>query len=246
MKEKIGIGIITFERFDMFKRCFESVVRCKDLSAIIIVDDCSKKDRELYDNYFKLAKADKRVKVIVNGENSGAGHSKNIILETLFEKDYDYVFTIEDDMEIINDDVFNVYINAANNNEVEYLNFAHHGAYKHEKPHFSKNGLTIHKHLTGAFSLHTKKLYEEIGLHDENYVNAMEHVDYYYMAAEKELTTPFWYFADVDGSDCYIREQPGALESSAIRSKEDWAQNMIDARKHFKDKHGIDFMKVPK
>lgn len=247
MNEKIGIGITTFERFDIFKKCFESVLKCsKHLDYILVVDDCSVKDREKYDEYFENLIPTNKVEICINEENLGVGKSKNKILEKLYARGCNYLFTIEDDIEIKNPDVFNIYINCAHNNEIEYLNFAGHGPYKDIPPIKCTNGVALREHLTGAFSLHTRKLIDEIGYYDDEYINAMEHVDYYYMASKKGLVTPFWYFADVDGSEYYLEELTNSTDGSIIRDRPDWAQNMVNARKYFKEKHGIDFKEIPK
>ena len=109
---KVGIGIVTYQRFDRFKECFEHLLsNSKYIDEIIVIDDCSEKDRERYDNYFALPHPS-QVKFFVNEKNLGVGISKNRILKYFYDKDYDYIFTLEDDINIINSDFVTKYIEA--------------------------------------------------------------------------------------------------------------------------------------
>jgi len=50
---------------------------------------------------------------------------------------------------------------------------------------------------------------------------------------------PFWYFADIPGSDKLMTEAPGAIENSAIaKDKSQWMQNVMKGREIYKQKVG--------
>jgi len=243
---KIGVGIVTYERYDMFKKCINSILKFRDkIDYLCVVDDCSQEQRDLYDSYFKeLAMCG--VKVFISDENRGVGHSKNKVLEYCFFKGCDYVFTIEDDMIILDGDVFKKYIECSKNNNIHYLNYAHHGPANNGGPLFTDGDLEVYPHCVGSFSLHSKKLYKEVGYYDENYFNAWEHVDYYYMASLKNLTTRFWYFADLAKSYNYIIEQPGSIDESSIRPRSDWKTNFEKGERFFLQKHKIALADIPR
>jgi GT2 family glycosyltransferase len=246
--ERIGIGIVTYQRFERFKECFENLLKNgRDVTEIMIVDDCSLKDREKYDAYFKGINF-KHITVIVNEKNLGVGPSKNKILKYFYNKNYNYIFTIEDDIDIVSEDVFAEYIDLVNNTGYQYVNFALHGNHNKARQRVMKINnyeVGIYPHIVGAFTLHTRKLIDEIGYYDETYRNAWEHVDYCYIASLKGLTSPFWMFIDVKDSDKYLVEQPGSLEDSSIRPCADWATNISKGAIYFSEKHGVSINEIP-
>lgn len=247
-EKKVGVGITTFNRFDRFKACFESLIKnARDVDEIVIVDDCSTKDRDKYEKYFTGLEKLGKVVIYQFKENKGVGVAKNKILEHFYAKDYDYTFTLEDDILVLSEEVFKTYITASDKSGVQYINFAEHG--KHNPTHTlaQVNGVVfkIYPNIVGAFSLHTKKLIDTVGWHDDRFKNAMEHVDYAYRACQLGLTTPFWKFCDVENNTTLLREQEGALEDSSIRPRPDWAKNLQNAYRLFKEKHGVELANVP-
>lgn len=242
---KIGVGIVTFERFDRFKRCFESVIKhSQKVNEIVVIDDCSKKDRKLYDAYFKELALLNKVKILIQETNGGVGKAKNKVLRYFTERDYDYIFTIEDDMLIISDDTFEKYIWVSQKTGINYLNFALHGPANIGNKIRDIDEISVYVHCVGSFSLHTKKLIEQIGYYDEKFKNAWEHVDYCYQASLKELTTPFGYFADVKDSINYVNEQEGSIEDGRIRNSPDWMYNVDSGQRYFKEKNGVDVIEL--
>lgn len=239
----IGIGIITYQRFDRFKECFEHLLKHRrDVNHIVIVDDHSEKDREKYDEYFKSILFPD-IQIIINEENKGVGASKNIILKTLYDKGCDFMFTLEDDINIVDDEVFNKYIEASIKSGFQYFNFAHHGPGNHKR--FPKveefEGIKVAYWFSciGAFSLHTRLLIDECGYYDENYMNAIEHVDYYYSASLKGLVPPFRKFVDVLDSSKYLREQKNSIKDSSIIKRSDWKENIKKAEIYWLLKHEV-------
>ena len=247
MMEKIGIGIVTYQRFDRFKQCFENLLKNgRDVTEIVIVDDCSTVDREKYDAYFNGIKF-KHIHVIVNEKNLGVGPSKNKILKYFYDKGYKYIFTLEDDINIINEDVFAEYIDVVTNTGFQYVNFALHGLHNINRQRVMKINnyeVGIYPHIVGALSLHTKKLIDDIGYYDEEYKNAWEHVDYCYIASLKGLTSPFWMFIDVKDSNRLVQEQTGSLEDSSIRPGPDWMKNISEGAIYFQKKHGVSINEI--
>lgn len=238
---KIGVVLITYNRFNRFKECFENLLKNRrDIDKIVIVEDFSDKDRNKYDEYFKNILFND-IQIIKNTENKGVGKSKNKGLKTLFDEGFDYVFTLEDDINVINPDVFKEYIDTAEKTGYHYINFGLHGKLNvGRKVLAEKNGKSfwLFPECVGAFSLHSKKLIDEVGYYDSFFYNAMEHVDYYYRASLKELATPFNYFIDIANSDEYLQEQEASIDDSSIRPREDWLDNINNALKYWGMKHG--------
>lgn len=247
---KIGLGITTFERFNRFKECFEHALKhSRDVTEIIIVDDCSVEQRALYDEYFATITVTNRVKVFVNKENIGVGPSKNKILKYFYDKNFDYIFTLEDDINIISDDVFASYIKTAEESGFEYLNFGLHGQLNKGRGvpmKLPSCEVMIFPNIVGAFSLHSKNLINTVGFYDEEFFNAWEHVDYAFMVSKAGLAPAFWLFPDVINSHELLVEQEDAIKDSSIRPRTDWGSNIKKGNDYFKQKHGVTAHEIPR
>jgi GT2 family glycosyltransferase len=238
---KIGLVIITYQRFDRFKECFENVLKNRrDVEEIVIVDDCSIIDKEQYDEYFNNIMFNDII-ILRNISNGGVAVAKNRGIKYLYDKGYDYIFTLEDDINILTPDVFREYIRLSETVGIDYINFALHGPLNKgrvQKRRLCGMDVAIYPHIVGAFTLHTKKLIDKIGFYDEKFYNAWEHVEYCYVAAKEELTTPFGMFIDIVDSDKYLQEQRFAIDDSSIRPRPDWMENIGKGIDHFRRKHG--------
>lgn len=247
--KRVGLVIVTYQRFDRFKECFENVMKNRqDVEEIVVVEDFSVTDKESYDNYFKTLLFNDVI-IMRNASNIGVGASKNRGIKYFYDKGYDYIFTLEDDINIINPNVFNKYIETCNDTGYNYINFALHGPMNKDKGYVVTTDNTkvmIYPNIVGAFSLHTRKLIDELGLYDEKYYNAWEHVDYCYQASLKGLTTPFWLFIDIMDSEKYLKEQRFAIDDSSIRPREDWMTNIGKGATYFYHKHGVSISDIPK
>lgn len=244
----VGVGITTYQRFDRFKECFENLLKnCRDVDEILIVEDGSEKDKKKYDEYFSTLVFN-HIKILRHSKNRGVGISKNQVMRYFYDKGYDYIFTLEDDINVLSPEVFKTYIIASLVSGYEYLNFAQHGT--HNKTYYkqSVNGIELkfYPNIVGAFTLYSRKLIETIGYHDERFKNAMEHVEYTYRASLKGLTSRFWHFADVVNNVELLEEQVNSLEDSSIRPREDWHNNLILGFKLFKELHGVSLSEIPK
>ena len=245
---KIGVGITTYQRFDRFKESFENLLKnSKDVQEILIVEDCSVKDKEKYDEYFSNIIFNNIV-IIRNTENKGVGYSKNRIMKYFYEAGYDYFFTLEDDINIKSPDVFMKYIETSLKTGYEYINFALHGDHNPTCRYVVKHGFTfkVYPNIVGAFTLYTPKLIDKIGYHDEKFINAMEHVEYTYRASLAGLTTPFWQFIDIFDNANMLEEQKEAIIDSSIRPRDDWKPNIRKALEYFKEKHGVNVFEIPR
>jgi len=228
----IGVGIITCNREQFFKKCLSSIPKCDKLVVV--------NDGKPYKDY--------GVETIQHKKNKGVAVTKNDALKKL--KDCDYIFLIEDDIEIIRDDVFEKYIEAYQETGIEHFNFGFHGELNKQNGKPSAiikpiNGykILLNKHLTGALSFFTKKCIDKVGYFDERFYNTVEHVDHTYRISQAGLTTPFWNFADILNSFDCIKEQAGT-EESVIRG-EDWHEVTVKANEMFKKKFGCYINNIP-
>lgn len=235
----IYLGIITCNRPHFFKQCYESVKNIKNLDFLAVVND-GKEDIDVDKNTF----------YIKNEKNLGVGKSKNILFKKAMELGADHVFLMEDDIVVKNKEVLNEYIRAKNITGIQHFCFAYHGP-------ANKNGISkgkpcpryivdygdikisINTHSVGAFCYYSKEVLNKVGLIDEKFINAFEHVEHSYRIAKSNYTTPYWNWPDLANSMEYLDEIECSENSSTIRPREDWQKNIENAAIYFKNKHGV-------
>lgn len=209
----IGVGIVTCNRKDSFKRLFDKVYANKCIDYIVVVKN-KVFDYGEYDPAIIIKNNDKTTSYFVK-EDLGIGYCKNICLKHLIKKQCQHIFLIEDDINIKNDDVFQYYIDTAKAYNLSHLNFCM--AWDSITKRFltpsytlcNKNGikLNIFNRLCGDFEYFTYDALLQVGLFDaKHYINALEHAEHTYRLSLAELTTPFNTFADVYASNEYIED----------------------------------------
>ncbi|HRH53309.1 MAG TPA: hypothetical protein PLN38_08300 [Chitinophagales bacterium] len=240
MENKIGVGIVTYNRPEMLRMLLDSLLLCF-IDELIVVND----GFPFADDYFYNYPFDK---VIQNKTNIGVGASKNKLFKELLAAGCEHIFIIEDDMMIKRADIFEAYIRAAKTTGIEHFMFAYHGCMnkinnKEINPRVTinySNGVSISLNLyaVGSFCYYTKKVLEDVGLMDEDYFNAFEHIDHSYRIALKGYTTPFLAWADIANSLDYICEQSDSEDSSVIWSRVDSVIHVERAAEIFENKFG--------
>lgn len=239
-QNKIGVGIVTCNRPKFFLKCFASIP--KDLTIVIVNDGAQFSDWE------KLITPN--VSYIHNTKNLGVGKSKNILFKELLKRGCDHIFLIEDDIIVKNPDVFNKYIEARNLTGIQHFNFGYHGPANKgnisggapQPRHvidYGKIKIALNMHSVGAFCYYTKEVLEDVGLIDEQFTNAFEHVDHDYRILKKGYSTPYWNFADLANSFDYLDEIECSENSSSIRPRSDWKENIMRGYEIFTKKHGV-------
>lgn len=247
MKNKVGIGILTCDRLNFFKRCIESIPLGHEIDCLLVVNDGNPYKKEDYPTFIDH--------VIQNPRNLGVACSKNIALRKLIEQDCDHIFLMEDDIFIKDPTVFEKYIQTAATTGIWHLNYGLHGNYNRRKDGSPiikmeaeyDNGIKIalYHNILGAFSYYYKNVIKHVGYMDERFHNAFEHVEHTYRILLKGLHPPFWYFADIANSQDYIGEQTEAYEGSKIRNEKVWKNDMVKAMAWFKHKHGSIPQQIP-
>jgi GT2 family glycosyltransferase len=251
MKEKIGVGIITTgTRGDTFKKCFGFFKYSPDEAdeIVVIVDG---EDVENLKNFcLDDFKGDKnRFTLIANGNNLGVGKSKNKALKHLLDKGCQHLFLIEDDIYVKRSSVFRKYIESSKISGIQHFNFSQHGMMNKTfdgrstpNPRIIINywdvKIPLYPHCVGAFSYYTRHCLDEVGLMDERYYNACEHVDHTLEIIKEGMHPPFWYFADIENSWEYLGDEEWSIEQSTISSKSNHRELIKKADVIFREKHG--------
>lgn len=229
--QKIGVGIITYNRPEYYQKVFNSIPKDK-IDVLVVVNDG-------INCYVDPKDADK---VIYNNHQLGVSKSKNRALKYLIEQNCEHLFLIEDDILIKNPNVFEEYIKAANSTGIHHLcyekvaNNEKSLKYIHEQPDGVKIG--FYHNPQGAFMYINANLIKKLGYFDENYINAFEHIDFAYNLIDKKVAPPFWYFPDLYNSEEYLTDIEGSSQNSSITNKEKYQENWQKSAERFTKKWG--------
>jgi GT2 family glycosyltransferase len=249
---QVGIGIVTCNRLDYLKNLLKSITNC-NWADLIIVNDGDRFELEDHDYYIHH-----------NEENLGVGKSKNIAMKHLLDRGCDYIFIIEDDMVILDDAVFDEYIEASKISGIQHFNYGPGSPFNRKQSiqnfdlhnrdqllessqpvplisiDYNQLKVDLYQHCAGVFSFFTKRILSQVGLHDESFYNAWEHVDHTYRIILANAHPPFWWFADIHNSVKYLDTQHDAIKnSSTSNNKEEWFENIRRGREIYKQKHGF-------
>ena len=249
MKPKIGVGVITCNREEFCKKLIKSI---PEVDAIVAVNDGHMYASRAYDGVGENAYNIKILHTKVGG-GEGVGKAKNKALQALLKQKCDYYFIIEDDMLIKNPDVFNAYIECSKATGLQHLMFGYHGpANKNNNgPNprlivdYGTSKVALNLHCVGSFCMYTHRVLQEVGLMDEAYVNAWEHVDHSYLISKLGYIPGFWWWPDLANSYDYIDEQACSETNSTIRPRADWQKNIQKGAEHFYQKHKCFPVTVP-
>ena len=239
MNIKIGVGVITCNRPDMFRKLMKSLPQNKIDELVIVNDGDEFELHEFNSTKWYLTK------------NGGVGVAKNTALQHLMKTNCDYIFLIEDDMLIKSDDIFDAYIQASKSTGIQHFLFGYHGP-------ANKNGVSggapvpraimeypdgvkvaLNQHCVGAFCMYTAKSLQDVGLFDCSFHNAFEHVHHSYLLCKKNYCVEYWWWPDLANSLDYIQEQACSEHNSSIRPRTDWQENIQKGFRRFYELEGV-------
>lgn len=244
--EKIGVGVITCNRENLFQKCWGSLQKSYNvIDAIIVINDGKPHTVAPMSSFGNE-------NFIQHKQNIGVGKSKNEALQFLLNHGCEHIFLIEDDIFIEDSKVFEKYIEASKITGIQHFNYSQHGRMNKtygwgiDTPvpnprvviDYGKITLPLYPHCVGAFSYYSRKCLETTGLMDERYYNACEHVDHTLEIIKKGMHPPFWYFADIEMSWTYLGDEEWSIKNSTISSNPNHQQMMKDADVIFRGKHG--------
>ena len=243
-KQKIGVGIITYNRPECLKKLLDSVSSCDFINLVVI------NDGEYIDNLNSY-----NCHLINNETNLGVGKSKNKALQYLYESECNHIFLIEDDIFVKDTSVFEKYIQASKISGIQHFNYSQHGLINKSWPDGKANPILVidygsikiplYPATVGAFSYYSRTCIEKVGYMDERYYNACEHVYHTYEIIKKGMHPPFWYNADIENSWEYLDDEPWSIQQSKISSKNDHQQIVSKSDEIFFMKHGCVPRSVP-
>jgi len=252
---KIGVGIITCNRPEYLTNLLTSIHPCEDINELIIVNDGLHIDNINFNKPYSY---------VLNDTNLGIAKSKNKAMQHLLDAECDYIFIIEDDTIIKDRDIFNTYINASKVTGIQHFNFGPGTPFnrKQKITNFDLNNrhlldnestpnpkitidynllkIDLYEHIAGVFSFFTKEILQHVGLNDERFYNAWEHVEHTYRIIKAKGHPPFWWFADIHNSVKYLEVPSEAItNSSTSNNKEEWYKNINKGREIYKEIHSF-------
>lgn len=258
-RNDIGVGIVTYNAPDRIKQSAATVPPW--VKHFVIVNDGTPYDPSVYPPH---------ATIIQHQTNMSVGQAKNSAIKYLLNEGCEHIFIMEDDILIQSDDVFDAYITASVWTGIKHLNYALQGpANKKGAQGFNtleeraqqtnlndpnprqvikytdNIQIALYPNSVGAFSYYQKDALVGIGLFDDSYKNAWEHVDHTMKAYQKGYTTPYWWFADINESWKYIKDIEGCIENSTIAHSDEWNENYRKGFLHFKKKYGFGPTQVP-
>ena len=240
--EKIGVGIITYNRGEQFAKLCKKIQGINYIDNIVII-----KHKDI--NYFKNDPKkfiDKKTQYYNQLTGICVGTCKNKALQLLLNKNCDHIFLIEDDVLIKKPEVFKKYIDTAKEFNIGHLNFCarwNQQLQQAERPIFTLNflntALYFYQNLCGMFEYFTKETLETVGLmNDKEYINALEHVEHTYRICLANLYIPkFHLFADIQNSFEYLED--GGKITTIPTNNNNYNENLIHAFNTFKNTYGI-------
>ena len=245
---KIGLGIITCDRPAGFQKALTSLP-WERLDRVVVVNDGAPASSEI------LREAGHgRAELIQNEANLGVGKSKNRALRHLLQAGMDHLFLMEDDIFVKDSRVFEQYVEAARITGIQHLNFSQHGP-NNKDPQGKADPVTtvdygplriaLHRQCVGAFSYYSRHCLEAVGLMDEDFYNAGEHLEHTYRILRAGFHPSFWFFADVDRSEELLGEEPWSKSQSVIASRADQVELVQRSDALFQAKHGHKVGRIP-
>lgn len=235
--ERIGCAIVTYNRPDSLLRLYNSIPKYA-IDLLVIVND---------GKYYDVFDGMSPDFFIHNKENLGVGKSKNIALRIMLENGIDHFFLIEDDVYLKSDEVFAKYINASKAFGIHHLNYSQHGFLNKDPSsllptpralaRINDIEIAFYSNCVGAFSYYSAFCLNKVGLMDENYYNALEHVDHTFEIIQAKLHTSYGYFADVAESWMLFGDDEWSISQSTISSSSKHSDLYNNAKQYFQKKH---------
>lgn len=257
--DTIGIGISTCNRIDYFKSCLASIDINK-IDFIVVVNDGEDFEKEI-----KKDLTEKNIHYIHNETNLGVAKTKNKALKYLLSKKCEHLFMLEDDCIITDNNVWEQYIEAYKVTNISHFNYGPGSPWNRiqkdpsiigdlsKRQHASQTGkpnprliveynsdvkIALYQHIVGMFSYFHCSTLNEVGLMDENFYNAWEHVEHTYRIIKAGRYTPFWWFADIVDSANYIKEAENEKANTSLaRDEQTFIKQVQEGLVHFRKIH---------
>ena len=235
---KVAVGITTFARPKFLDKCLRSTESAlRPLRAPLAV--CNDGSGERWGAEYRRAyRRAPEAYIIESEQNLGVACAKNTLLRWMLdETDADWLFLLEDDILLMAPEAVTEYVRIADEMGFHHLSFAHHGPANASGPVAAIGEVEFYPHSIGAWCLYSRSSLEQVGLFDENFHNAWEHVEHELRMIEAGFMplSGAHRFPDISGSSRWVAEMPNAIERSSIRPRDDWNSSIVDGLAYWHD-----------
>lgn len=194
---KIGVAISTYNRQEYLEDLLNTLPFDRVDHVVVVKDGGGEEYDFNHDS----------VEYIEFAGNHGVATSKNMGIAMLLKHDVEHMFLLDDDVIIKDDNVFDEYINTAKLSGVYHLLFSRIMDNKVIHTHVDSN-IDLFTNCCGAFMYVHRAIIKHVGDFDQRYINAYEHIDFYYRCEKLGLVPKFWWFPDVKDSDKFLMDHP--------------------------------------
>lgn len=229
----VGIGITTYNRPEAFEQCLSAVLEHAPTGAHIFVSDDGS-DVDEYEQPF--ARAESEGVTVFRAEHANVATSKNRLLTAMMAEGVDHLFLVEDDMVPISPRAFRSYIKGSERWGTQHSMFAHHGTRNFQVD--ADHAFTYHYECVGSWVYYSAAAIAEVGLMDEAFDNAWEHVVHSMLLADAGFCGKGEWrrWPDVSHSYDLINEVEVASTNKARTETELMAQERVQAGlRHWRD-----------
>lgn len=240
-KDKIGVGIVTYNSEEYYKALYESLPH-NNIDVLVTVNG----GNTYKDNY--------KSNWIQHIENVYPSVCRNDCVNFLLQRNCEHIFIIEDDMIIKSPNIFDKYITASKETGIKYFSFVstswESGAPDNRTPRLTveyKNNVSIslYKNMCNEFTYHHRSCYQKTGLYDTNFRDPFD-IDFAYRESQESYATPFWWFADITNSDNLIMNNPNAVSRLQNDRPDGSREQRIQKEwEYFIKKHNIMVNQIP-
>jgi GT2 family glycosyltransferase len=230
----VTLGILTYSRPTYLEKVCRSVTKHLQVDRVYIHDDGS--DPKYAGSYKRAFKRLPDAVLQLDPVNRGCAQAKNALLHQMLEDGADWLFLMEDDILITSPEAVSGYLRACETSGLQHLSYAHHGPMNVSGAKEVDGSVSYFPHYVGAWSVYSRESLEDVGLFDEHFVNAWEHVELTLRLARAGYTDPRpWFAADATGSENWLTEIPGSIEDSVIRPRYDWQSNIDSGLQYWRE-----------
>jgi glycosyltransferase involved in cell wall biosynthesis len=238
---KIGVGIVTYNSEDYFKALYESLPLSK-IDELVVINGG--------DTYVKKYNCH----WVQHNTNCYPAICRNDAVNFLMNRGCEHIFLIEDDMIIKDVNIFDKYIQASKVSGLKYFSYVstswESGTPGNRTPRltveYSKDvSVSFYKNMCNEFTYHHYTAFKQTGLYDTQFRDPFD-IDLAYRESRSNYAAPFWWFADVTGSDDLIINNPVAVSRlQADRPDGSREQRIQEQWKLFIAKHGLMVNEIP-
>lgn len=235
-KNKLGVGIVTYNSENYFRDLYNTLP-LERIDELVVVNGG--------DKYTKDYKCNKWIQ---HAENKYPAVCRNECVEYLLQRECEHIFIIEDDMLVKDKSIFDKYIQTSKASGIKYFSFVstswETGIPGKREPRLvvdyrDGSSVSLYKNMCNEFTYHHYTAFTKTGLYDSQFRDPFD-IDMAYRESQQDYSSPFWWFADITGSDNYIENNPIAVSRlQTERSDGSREQRIQEQWKLFVNKHKL-------